>query len=70
MSRATSLVFTDAEVMGLYMMLKDRENGLDWTMTKLLNRLERHVYGMLTIEELENIERAYRSRIDTDGNKG
>ena len=70
MSGATSLVFTDAELMGLYMMLKDRENGLDWTMRKLLNRLERHVYRMLTIEELESIEEAYRSRIDTDGNKG
>jgi len=77
MSGPTPFVFTEAEVMGLYMILKDRESELDYTISKLLNRLERHLYGTLTIEELENIEQAYRRRIDaqgrridTKGNKG
>ena len=44
MSGPRSFVFTEAEVMGLYMILKDREERLDYTISKLLNRLERVVH--------------------------
>ena len=67
MAGVTELLLSEKELIGLYMMLKDREESLDITMAKLLSRLEGKLYQKLTIEELENIGDLYMSRFDTDG---
>lgn len=64
-----TLIFSDKELMGLYMALKKREDGLDYTMCRLLGRLESFLYEKLTIEELENIEDSYRNRIDIENGR-
>jgi len=49
----------DREVLGVYLLLKDRERELDETLLKLLDRLERVLYQELTIDEFENIREKY-----------
>ena len=49
----------DREVLGIYLLLKERERELDETMLKLLDRLERVLYQELTIDEFENIREKY-----------
>ena len=49
----------DREVVGVYLLLKERERELDETMLKLLDRLERVLYQELTIDEFENIREKY-----------
>jgi hypothetical protein len=50
----------DREILGVYLVLKDRENELDGTLLKLLNRLERELYRQLTIDEFERVRELYR----------
>jgi hypothetical protein len=47
------------EILGIYLLLKDREQVLDATMLQLLDRLERTLYQELTIDEFENIRDRY-----------
>ena len=49
----------DREVLGIYLLLKERERELDETMLKLLDKLERVLYQELTIDEFENIREKY-----------
>jgi hypothetical protein len=67
MDAVTEVLLSDKELIGLFMMLKDREESLDITMAKLLSRLEGTLYQKLTIEELENIGDVYMNRSDTGG---
>jgi hypothetical protein len=46
----------DREILGIYLLLKDRERELDSTMLKLLDRLERALYQELTIDEFEKLQ--------------
>lgn len=66
----TEILLSEKELIGLYMLLKGREESLDFTMAKLLSRLEGKLYQRLTIEELENIGDLYLSRFDRNGGKG
>ena len=50
------------EILGVYLLLKDREAQLDETLLQLLDRLERTLYQELTIDELENIRKSYYER--------
>ena len=50
------------EVLGVYLLLKDREAHLDETLLQLLDRLERALYQELTIDEFENIRKSYYER--------
>jgi hypothetical protein len=50
------------EILGVYLLLKDREAELDETLLQLLDRLERALYQELTIDEFENIRRSYYER--------
>jgi len=52
----------DREVLGVYLLLKDRERELDETLLKLLDRLERVLYQELTIDEFENIREKYTTK--------
>jgi hypothetical protein len=47
------------EILGVYILLKDREAELDEAMLQLLDRLERTLYQELTIDEFENIRAIY-----------
>ncbi len=49
----------DREIVGVYLLLKDREAELDATLLQLLDRLERALYQELTIDEFENIRSRY-----------
>ena len=50
------------EILGVYLLLKDREAQLDETLLQLLDRLERTLYQELTIDEFENIRKSYYER--------
>jgi hypothetical protein len=50
------------EILGVYLLLKDREAQLDATLLQLLDRLERTLYQDLTIEEFENIRALYEGK--------
>ncbi len=62
----TQMLFSEKELIGLYILLKGGEDTLDFTMSKLLSRVESYLYQKLTIEELENIDFVYRNHFDTD----
>ena len=47
------------EILGLFILLKDREGELDAPILQLLDRLERTLYQELTIDEFENIRALY-----------
>ena len=47
------------EILGVYILLKDRETELDEAMLQLLDRLERTLYQELTIDEFESIRQLY-----------
>ncbi len=65
----TQMLFSEKELIGLYILLKGGEDTLDFTMSKLLSRVESYLYQKLTIEELENIDFVYRNHFDTDEKK-
>ena len=50
------------EILGVYLLLKDREAQLDATLLQLLDRLERTLYQDLTIEEFESIRALYEDK--------
>jgi len=50
------------EILGVYLLLKDREAELDATLLQFLDRLERTLYQDLTIEEFENIRTLYEDK--------
>lgn len=50
------------EILGVFLLLKDREAQLDETLLQLLDRLERALYQELTIDEFENIRKSYYER--------
>ena len=50
------------EILGVYLLLKDREAELDETLLQLLDRLERTLYQELTIDEFENIRALYDNK--------
>lgn len=52
---------TGREAVGIYLLLKKRESELDDTLTQLLLRIEKALYGELSIEEFERLEELYRS---------
>jgi hypothetical protein len=51
------------EALGVYLLLKRNEAGLDENMCRLLRRLEQELYRQLTIEELENLEGLYGGKV-------
>ena len=53
---------TENEILGLFILLRDQELALDPTLTGLLDRLRERLYTQLSIDELENVERRYRSQ--------
>ena len=51
------------ETVGVYLMLKSEESRLDTTMLQLMDRLERELYRLLTIDEFENLKTLYDKNI-------
>ena len=52
------------EIMGLHLLLKDREMELDETMQGLLFKTEKLLYERLSVEELENLSQLYGEKLD------
>lgn len=57
---AGGIVLENRELIGVYLLLKEKESALDRIMLRLLNRIERKLYEQLTIEEFRNIEALYK----------
>jgi hypothetical protein len=63
-------VLSGREIVGLYLLLKEQEVGLDGTLTKLMMRLEKSLYSKLSIEDFERLGELYRSNVDVFRQKG
>jgi hypothetical protein len=61
---------SDREMVGLYIFLKRREEELDDTLFSLYTRLQRQLYGELSIEDMESIETLYREKVDIFNRRG
>ena len=48
-------------VAGIYLMMKSRESDLDPRMRGLADDLEAYLYDRLSIEEMEELEKLYKS---------
>jgi hypothetical protein len=57
------LSLEQAEELGIYLMLKEREPALDRILLALLNRIERRLYARYSIAEFENIKQIYQNTI-------
>lgn len=53
------LKLSHRELLGLYIILTKHEAELDEIQEAILQNVSRYVYGRLSIEELESIERYY-----------
>jgi hypothetical protein len=53
------LSLEQAEELGVYLLLKEREADLDRLLLALLNRIERRLYARYSIAEFENIKKVY-----------
>lgn len=49
------------EMVGVYLFLKKNENELDETLTQLMQRIEKSLFGRLSIEEFERLTELYHS---------
>jgi len=58
------------EVAGLYLLLKGEERRLDATLSALLSRLERALYSVLSIDEMEHLNELYERKVDLFGGRG
>ncbi len=62
-STRNRLSLEQAEELGIYLMLKEREPALDRILLALLNRIERRLYARYSIAEFENIKQIYQNTI-------
>jgi hypothetical protein len=53
------ILLSDSEENELYVLLKPREAGLVEALRELLRRVERSLYGRLTIEEIERLSQRF-----------
>ncbi len=53
------ILLSDSEENELYVLLKPREAGLVNALRELLRRVERSLYGRLTIEEIERLSQRF-----------
>ena len=54
---------SNRELIGIYLFLKKRDE-MDETMLRLFNRMEAHLYSILSIEEMEKLDILYPNNID------
>ncbi len=47
------------EIIGLYLFFKKNEKSIDKKLLPLINRIEKELFEILTIDEYENIETLY-----------
>ena len=52
------------EMLGVFLVLKERKSSLDPLLARLLRRMEQRLYTELTIDEFENLPALYRKKID------
>lgn len=65
-STESPFILSKKEIVGVYLLLKKRENRLDRTLHRLFARIEKKLYEQLTIEEFEQLNRFYHKKIDFD----
>jgi hypothetical protein len=53
------IVLSYKEIIGVYLILRDRQMYLDKTMQRLYNEIEKQIQSKLTIEEFEKIRDIY-----------
>ncbi|NCN04126.1 MAG: hypothetical protein GW949_00680 [Spirochaetales bacterium] len=57
--RVLSLTVTPRQLIGLFLVLKSQELELDSLQSEVYAKIERELYGYLSIEDLENLETRY-----------
>jgi hypothetical protein len=53
------LLLSFKEIIGIYLILRDRQMCLDKTMQRLYNEIEKRIQSRMTIEEFERIRDYY-----------
>ncbi len=57
----SGLQLSDAEIEELFAFLKAREDALSGRLIGLLGRVEKSLYGRLTVEEIEELSKRFSS---------
>lgn len=52
------------ELVGVYLLLKREDAGLDETLSQLLERMEEYLFQVLSIDQMEDLEELYEKKID------
>lgn len=56
---------TNRELVGVYLFLKRQEEELDPTLDGVIGRIEKYLYGHLSVEEVESLDVLYREGLDS-----
>jgi len=55
------LTLSKKEIIALYIILKSKQGDYKQPIISVLKKIEKHIYSILTIEEMENIEQLYNT---------
>jgi hypothetical protein len=61
--RVDRLSFDHGELVALYVLLSRHDESLDSLQREVLGKVTSHLYGRLSVSEMEEIEEYYRSQI-------
>jgi hypothetical protein len=58
------MTLSQEEILNLYLCIKEL-NPEDFKLRQIQHRLEKEVFSSLSVEELENLEKEFKKRIDS-----
>ncbi len=57
------------KLISIYLLLKRNEENLDLNQQAVINSMEKEIFSLLSIEEMESIEELYKKKVDILGKK-
>ncbi len=57
------------KLISIYLLLKKNEEDLDLNQQAVVNSMEKEIFSLLSIEEMESIEELYEKKVDILGKK-
>ncbi|MDY7029358.1 MAG: hypothetical protein SVR04_13765 [Spirochaetota bacterium] len=60
----------NSQIVPLYLLLKRREEELDRNLQVLYHKLQRELFSILSIEEMESLEELYRDDVEVLEKRG
>lgn len=60
----------NSQIVPLYLLLKRREEDLDRNLQVLYHKLQRELFSILSIEEMESLEELYRDDVEVLEKRG